>query len=200
MTTSMKPPAARIALCCALIALIALTAAVAVAQDADRSDRARAADFLRRADADGDGKVTKAEFVKARTAELEEGFARIDADGDGILDEAEAERVVAMLRGAAGAGRESGRRPEGASPRGAVGDDVDGPFQRLDRDGDGKLSREEFAVGMARMREMMQQRGGMLPGQMAGRGGGPAEGFRRPPEQDGGARGRESGPGTPAKP
>jgi Ca2+-binding EF-hand superfamily protein len=192
----MKMPATiaswTVPLCCLVIALTATAGA-------QESDRSRAAEFLRRADADGDGKVTKAEFVKARTADIEEGFARIDTNGDGILDEAEAERAAAIMRGGAGPGREPGRRPEGPSP-GPAGDDLDGPFQRMDRDGDGKLSREEFAAGMTRLREMMQQRGGMLPGQMSGRGGGPEEGFRRPPAQDGGAQGRESGPGSAARP
>jgi len=49
-------------------------------------------EMMKRADTDGDGKVSKAEFMAARTAELEEAFARIDADGDGRIDEAEAGR------------------------------------------------------------------------------------------------------------
>jgi hypothetical protein len=48
------------------------------------------ADWLKQADADGDGKVTKAEFIKMRMTELEENFSRIDANGDGVVDEAEA--------------------------------------------------------------------------------------------------------------
>ena len=186
--------------------LVAVTFAMSFtpAAEAQESDRPRAADWLRRADADGDGKVTKAEFLKARTAELEENFGRIDANGNGILDEDEAERVTAMMRGAAGMARDGGRRPEGTPPgRGpgpgpagrGTGEEMDAVFQRMDRDGDGKLSREEFTAGMTRLREMMQQRGGGLPGQPAGRSGGPEEGFRRPPRPEsaeGGAGGAKN--------
>jgi len=195
----------------ALPALVAAAAVVSVAH-AQESDRPRAAEWLRRADADGDGKVTKAEFLKARTADLEDNFGRIDANGNGILDEDEAERVIAKLRGAAGGPREGVRRPEGGPrpdggprpegrprPEGVpggrgTGEEMDGLFQRMDRDGDGKLSREEFSAGMTRLREMMQQRGG-LPGQPAGRPGGPEEGFRRPPRPEsaeGGAGGAKN--------
>jgi hypothetical protein len=62
-------------------------------------------------------------------------------------------------------------------------------FTRLDRDGDGSLSREEFAEGMERMRELMQRNGPPPAG--PGRPGrpdrgdrGPEQGFRRPPQQD----------------
>jgi len=145
-------------------------------------------EMFKRADADGDSKVTKEEFIKARTAEMEQAFARIDTNGDGAIDVAEAERFAQMMRGGMQA-REGGprpegeRRPDGEKPRMPAGEAMDEPFQRLDRDGSGQLSREEFEVGLMRMREMMQ-RGG-LPGRPAGQGGGPTEGFRRPPEQDG---------------
>jgi Ca2+-binding EF-hand superfamily protein len=172
-----------------LPALVAAAAVLSIAH-AQEADRPRAAEWLRRADADGDGKVTKAEFIKARTGDLEDNFSRLDANGNGILDEAEAERAIGMMRGA-GVGREGGRRPEGGPrPQGGppggrgTGEEMDGLFQRMDRDGDGKLSREEFAAGMTRLREMMQQRGGGLPGQAAGRPGGPEEGFRRPPRPE----------------
>lgn len=185
--------------------LVAATAVVSVAH-AQQSDRPRATEWLRRADADGDGKVTKAEFLKARTADLEDNFGRIDANGNGILDEDEAERAIAMMRGAAGAaregGRDGGRRPEGGPPPGrGTGEEMDGLFQRMDRDGDGKLSREEFSAGMTRLREMMRERGGQLPGAAAGRPGGPEEGFRRPPRPEAaGNGGNGSGNGGAAKP
>jgi Ca2+-binding EF-hand superfamily protein len=172
-------------------------AATAVGQEPDRQ---RVAEWLKRADADGDGKVTKAEFIKARAADIEAGFARVDTNGDGILDEEEAERAAVLMRNALVPGGEPGRRPGGPPPQGTGADALDAPFQRMDRDGDGKLSRDEFAAGMARLREMMQQRGGMLPGQASGRAGGPEEGFRRPPQQDGGPQGGGNGPGAAGKP
>ena len=174
-------------------------------------------EMLKRADTDGDGKVNRDEFIKARTADLEAAFGRIDADGDGKIDESEAKAAAERMRSLGAGGREGFRRLEG--PRGERPDgerprrpDGDGPpaqggewpqrpgsgaggeeaFGRLDRDGDGTLSREEFAEGMARMREFMQ-RGGGRPGGAGGPGGpgmpdrggrGSEEGFRRPPPQD----------------
>ena len=75
-------------------------------------------------------------------------------------------------------GRPGPQRP-GA---GAFGDQA---FDRLDADGDGKLSREEFATGMARLREYMQGGGPRpnRPGLPDGAGRGGDEGFRKPPEQ-----------------
>ena len=83
-------------------------------------------EMLKRADADGDGKVSKAEFIKARTEELEQAFARIDANGDGFLDEAEAREIAERMRGAMG-GEGGFRRPEGG--RGPEGG-PDGGFRR----------------------------------------------------------------------
>lgn len=183
--------------------LIAGTAAAQPPVDRDPVE------MLKRADTDGDGKVNRDEFIKARTADLEAAFGRIDADGDGKIDESEVKAVAERMRSPGAGGREGFRRPEG--PRGERPDGGGPPaqggewpqrpgsgaggeeaFSRLDRDGDGKLSREEFAEGMARMREMMQ-RGGGRPGGAGGPGGpggpdrggrGPENGFRRPPSQD----------------
>lgn len=188
----------------AAVACIALAHAAFAQPPIDRDP----VEMLKRADTDGDGKVNRDEFIKARTADLEAAFGRIDADGDGKIDESEAKAAAERMRSMGPGGREGFRRPDG--PRGPRPDgerprrpDGDGPpslggewpqrpgggprseeaFGRLDRDGDGKLSREEFAEGMARMREVMR-RGMPGPGGPERGGRGPEEGFRRPPPQD----------------
>ena len=73
------------------------------------------AEMLKRADADGDGTVSRDEFIKSRTAMLEERFARMDADGDGKLDEQEVAAAAEEMRSRAG-GRD-GLRPAGPHAR-----------------------------------------------------------------------------------
>lgn len=176
------------------LACIASTASFAIAQPLLERDPA---EMLKRADTDGDGKVNRDEFIKARTADLEAAFDRIDADGDGKLDEREATAVAARMRPPGTGGREGGRmmRRDGEGPPQQGGEWPQRPgsaagggeaFGRFDSDGDGSLSREEFAEGMARTREFMQRGGGRPGGPgMPDRGGrGPAEGFRKPPQQD----------------
>jgi len=182
------------------LAWFAATAAGANAQPMPDRDPG---EMMRRADTDGDGTVSRDEFIKARTADLQAAFDRIDANGDGKLDEQEVTAAAERMRSMGAGGREGFRRPDSARPRRPDGDDPsqqggewpqrpgsgaggEEAFNRLDRDGDGKLSREEFAEGVARMREFIQ-RGGGRPGGlgMPDRGGrGTEEGFRRPPQQD----------------
>ena len=73
---------------------------------------------LEQADADHDGKVTKQEYVDARAAQ----FSRMDRNGDGFIDEADSRA----------GGNERGQRAAKAL-RG-----------RIDSNGDGKISKEEF--------------------------------------------------------
>lgn len=154
------------------------------------------AEMLKRADTDGDGTVSRDEFIKARTARLGEMFDRMDTSGDGNLDEQEAEAAAEQMRAMMAGGRGGFRRPDGARPARPGGEGPQRPerpgaaamgeqaFDRFDADGDGTLSREEFAEGMARMRQFMQGGGPGRPGGPDRGGRGPEEGFRKPPEQD----------------
>lgn len=160
-----------------------VTAAVAVAQP---PMDASPAEMVKRADTDGDGKVSRDEFIKARTTAIEQAFARMDTDGDGKLDEKEVEAGAAQARATAPAGRGGFRRPDADRPqRPGAGGMAEQGFERMDADGDGKLSKEEFAAGMKRLRELMQQGGAGLGGpRRPGGERGPEQGFRRPPQQD----------------
>lgn len=123
------------------LALTVLAPATACAQPADQAAPSKrnsamatagvsAATFVSRhekkvlaSDTDGDGKVSRAEFVAAAKAgkhDPSKRFAKLDANGDGMLDRTE---IDAML-----------------SQR----------FKRLDTNGDGLLSADERAAAHAR--------------------------------------------------
>jgi Ca2+-binding EF-hand superfamily protein len=93
--------------------------------------------FFQLADANGDGRVTKEELGK-----LVEKFSELDENNDGQLDPRE-------LLGAPPGGRPEERRPEGNRPEGnrpegqRPGDQAGELFRRQDKNGDGKISREE---------------------------------------------------------
>lgn len=192
VTTFLRPLAA------ALLALAVVTAAAAQ-PPADRQPGG----MLKQADTDGDGAVSREEFMSTRTAKLGEAFSRMDTNVDGKLDASEIAAAGERMRPPGAEGRDGPRpqrerppRPEGERPQRAEGDRPQRPgvgamggeaFDRLDADGDGKLSREEFVDGMARMREFMQRNGpgGLgVPGGPGPGGRGPEQGFRRPPQQD----------------
>jgi hypothetical protein len=174
------------------------------------------AEMLKRADTDNDGRVSKAEFLAASEKELEERFSRMDANNDGFIDEAEVREITERMRSAMQRGGGEGmrrpeggppgeggfRRPEGGPPGEGMRRPEGGPpgeggpamagqvFDRMDQDGDGKLSREEFEQGMGRLREMMGRGGNRGEGPGGFRGppegrGAPEGGFRRPPQQEG---------------
>ena len=174
-----------------VVVLGCVPAAVAVAQPPMESSPA---EMVKRADTDGDGKVSRDEFIKARTTALEQAFARMDTDGDGKLDEKEVEAGAAQARAMGPAGLGGFRRPDADRPQRPGADRPQRPgagamaeqgFDRMDADGDGKLSKEEFAAGMKRLRELMQQGGAGLGGpRRPGGDRGPEQGFRRPPQQD----------------
>jgi Ca2+-binding EF-hand superfamily protein len=84
---------------------------------------------FRTADADHDGVVTRAEFAAAG-ARL---FARLDRDGNGYLTSADRSGRMGRRRNADGSGA------------------AEGLTAAMDTDGDGRISREEFDHGFARL-------------------------------------------------
>ncbi|WLD10672.1 EF-hand domain-containing protein [Planctellipticum variicoloris] len=109
----------------------------------------RAPRFLQKLDADGDGRLSKSEFAKAPDL-----FADLDENGDGQLEPRELMgpppegmgpgTALGGRRPAAGRPEMEGRRPEGDRPGTPQAGRPDGQFfARLDKDGDGKLSKDE---------------------------------------------------------
>lgn len=121
-----------------LTAVIGLTAAAQAqpgprAGDGERGERgaARAILMLGAADYNGDNTVTRAEVDRLRSEE----FAFRDRNGDGFLDLDDAsptrQRMAAL-------------RPENAERAGRGSRRGPGGMERLDRDGDARISRDEF--------------------------------------------------------
>lgn len=107
------------------IALLALAAMPACAQQPQR-DGTRLLDQLEKADTNGDGSISRQEFVANRETQ----FTRLDRNHDGFMTQGDIPRMVKR------------RRPEsGAS--------IDQMIAALDKDGDGKVSRDEFVNGPA---------------------------------------------------
>ncbi len=192
---------------------------------------ARLAEFIKRADSDGDGKISKDEFSNMGKKESEERFGRMDANSDGFVDKEEVGKMAQMMRNAGGQGQGM-RRPEGGPPGGSPGGeggfrrppggeggrpegmrpggeggfrpggdgaprgggmfgDPKEAFKRMDADGNGSVSEEEYIKATEKLREMMRNRGGQpgQPGQP-----GQSGGFRRPEGgPPGGAPGGEGG-------
>lgn len=113
------------------LAALTLAAAGGVAVAQQSPDRAQARPL--RADADGDRRLSRAEFVDARVQRL----AAVDADGDGSVTREE--------RRAAAQARRAGR--------------AEARFDRLDADNDGVISKAEFDARRERRTEARAERG-----------------------------------------
>jgi Ca2+-binding EF-hand superfamily protein len=130
----------------ALIAALQLAPAIALA--ATTGTNARLAEQFRRADADGNGMVSRAEAERAAPL-LAKQFDAIDANRDGQISP---EEIRAFRR----AGR-SERRARGSVQGTQAGTKFEDYFARADTDGDGVLSRAEAERGLPRVAKKFER-------------------------------------------
>jgi len=119
--------------------------------------------MLHRADADGDGTITRDEYRSAR----ERLFARLDRNSDGYIDDADDGQAPAMKRHR-GAVRAAAMRKaldadnDDRISRAELVDVAMSRFDRSDSDGNGVLDAKEIEASRAaakqRMRELREQR------------------------------------------
>jgi hypothetical protein len=100
--------------------------------------------LLQKADANGDGKISKTEFESAKPKDgtgpgVEDIFSKIDTNGDGTITEDENAVFISSMQAP----------PPPPSP--------EEMFTKADTDGDGKLSKAEFSA--------MAPKGGSSPSQ-----------------------------------
>lgn len=146
-------------------------------------------------DTDGDGKVSKEEWLKAQ----EQMFTRLDKDGDGQLS---TEEIAAMRPGGQG-----GQGQPGPGGEGNPGDMAKRLFSRLDKNGDGAITRDEAPERLPFDQADLDKDGKITPeeyAQVASRfgrrpGGQPGE-PGKPPGGSGAPPAPPSPPGTPGEP
>lgn len=113
----------------ALIRLGALALSAALAPQVAAQGPATPGDYLRQLDADGDGRISLAEYRHWMTR----GFRAMDRNGDGVLDAAELPAGVTLRAG-------QSRLLSGYEAS------LDAAFRRQDRNGDGYLDAAELAA------------------------------------------------------
>lgn len=128
----------------ALIATLLLAPAIALAATKD----ARLAEQFRRADADGNGMLSRVEAERAAPL-LAKPFDAIDANRDGQISP---EEIRVFRR----AGR-SGRGARGSARGAQAGAKFEHYFARADSDGNGALSRAEAEQGLPRVAKKFER-------------------------------------------
>ena len=143
------------------LAFVALGVSSSLAEEGSRKPEGRRpelprlGEYMKRADANGDGKISQEEFQSAGKKESAERFSKMDSNGDGQVDETEMRQMAEKMRDGMRRGlegpRDGGPRPEG--PRDG-GPRPEGPrdggfnpaemFGRMDKSGDGSIDRDEF--------------------------------------------------------
>jgi EF hand len=127
-----------------LCALLASVATPALAQ--------RGGEWFGPADANGDGAVTRAEFLSYRDA----NFGKLDRNGDGVVSPADFPRLakrkpeaLERLMGMLGNADSNG---DGAVSRVELAKSPPMMFDRVDANHDGRVTRTEYDDARARMR------------------------------------------------
>jgi Ca2+-binding EF-hand superfamily protein len=112
--------------------------------------------MFERFDKNGDGFVSKDEFTAGRTA----FFTQLDANGDGFIDQGELDKARAawhqrMNKPAQGDTTQQSQSGGTAQPK----PEHRGFLQRMDTDGDGKISAAEFAAAGDQMFSKLDKNG-----------------------------------------
>ena len=87
-----------IALVLAGVSTVALAASDHRGPGHERGPRAHGGHAFKQADANGDGQISRAEFLAASEKRASQMFDRLDANGDGVVNQAEREKAHERAR------------------------------------------------------------------------------------------------------